>query len=175
MSQVGPDLHCATDRAASSKVELTMLPPHNRQTRWLPAQNDFFRTIRSICRGRGDCLIHDQGAWLPINHAAAYVGGMMKIPRLVTPHGMLSSWAMRFKGLKKWMAWRLYQRRDLQSAQALHATSLAEMRDFRAAGLTQPVAVIPNGYFFPREAQIRKSEIGNRKPERSCFLAAFIR
>jgi glycosyltransferase involved in cell wall biosynthesis len=152
----------------SSKVELTVLPLHNRQTRWLPAQNDFFRTIRSICRGRGDCLIHDQGAWLPINHAAAYAGRMMKIPRLVTSHGMLSSWAMRFKGLKKWMAWRLYQRRDLQSAQVLHATSLAEMRDFRAAGLTQPVAVIPNGVFLPPRSP--NSEIGTRKSETRTVL-----
>jgi glycosyltransferase involved in cell wall biosynthesis len=37
----------------------------------------------------------------------------------------------------------------LETAQALHATSAEEARAIRAAGLTQPIAVIPNGVELP--------------------------
>jgi glycosyltransferase involved in cell wall biosynthesis len=62
---------------------------------------------------------------------------------------MLTSWALQHKGWKKRIAWIIYQRRDLRTAQVLHATSPAEVQDFRNAGLTQPVAMIPNGVEIP--------------------------
>jgi glycosyltransferase involved in cell wall biosynthesis len=64
---------------------------------------------------------------------------------------MLTPWALRYRGWKKKLAWWLYQRRDLRSAKVLHATSPAEAESFRAVGLTQPVAVVPNGVETPGE------------------------
>jgi glycosyltransferase involved in cell wall biosynthesis len=74
---------------------------------------------------------------------------------------MLTQWARRHKGLKKWIAWHLYQKRDLQSAQVLHATSEAEAENFRAADLRQPIAVIPNGIEVNKIVARRE---GNRSP-----------
>jgi glycosyltransferase involved in cell wall biosynthesis len=64
---------------------------------------------------------------------------------------MLTPWSLQFHGLKKRIAWNLYQRRNLQSAHVLHATSRDEADGFRALGLTQPIAVIPNGVELPGE------------------------
>jgi glycosyltransferase involved in cell wall biosynthesis len=98
-------------------------------------------------------ILHDTGLWLSTNHAAAKVAAQLKLPRIISPRGMLSSWALRHKGGKKKLAWFLYQRRDLQDAQMLHATSSAEAEEFRAVGLGQPIAVVPNGVELPPPGQ----------------------
>jgi glycosyltransferase involved in cell wall biosynthesis len=82
---------------------------------------------------------------------------------------------MHFHGLKKRLAWLLYQRRDLQSARVLHATSRQEAEEFRALGLKQPIAVIPNGVSLPPqspncESSKRKFEIENQKSEIRTIL-----
>jgi glycosyltransferase involved in cell wall biosynthesis len=71
------------------------------------------------------------------------------LPFVVSPRGMLASWAFRLHGWKKRVAWALYQRRDLKCAHVLHATSNAEAKDFRTLGFSQPIAVIPNGVDVP--------------------------
>jgi glycosyltransferase involved in cell wall biosynthesis len=69
--------------------------------------------------------------------------------------------------LKKSLAWSAYQRRDLASATALHATSQEEAAEIRALGLQQPIAVIPNG-IQPPEAITRPESNGHA---RALFLS----
>jgi glycosyltransferase involved in cell wall biosynthesis len=90
-------------------------------------------------------LLHDTGLWLSTNHSAAAISSKLGVPRIVSPRGMLTSWALQHKGLKKRVAWALYQHRDLETAHLLHATSKDEAQGIRALGLRQPIAVIPNG------------------------------
>jgi glycosyltransferase involved in cell wall biosynthesis len=71
------------------------------------------------------------------------------IPRLVSMRGMLEPWAMQHKRWKKRMAWHLYQRRDLASAQYHHATSAKESSGVQRLRLGVPVGVIPNGVDLP--------------------------
>lgn len=107
-----------------------------------------------------ETVIHDHGLWLPSNHAASQVSYRAGTPLIISLRGMASAWALRFNGLKKRAAWHLYQRRDVQRASALHATSEAEVEDIRRAGLRQPVALIPNGVTMPerRASQTKRSE-----------------
>jgi glycosyltransferase involved in cell wall biosynthesis len=65
---------------------------------------------------------------------------------------MLGAEAVAFSKLKKGAFWRLFQARALRDAACLHATSEAELGDIRAAGLTNPVAIIPNGVDLPPPA-----------------------
>jgi len=116
-----------------------------RRMQWTPK---FTSVLRERCRA-GAQIIHDTGLWLLTNHAAAAIGEELNLPRIVSARGMLTGWALRHKGWKKRIAWALYQRRDLQTAHVLHATSPAEVADFRNAGLTQPVAMISNGVEIP--------------------------
>lgn len=98
--------------------------------------------------GRMD-LIHDNGLWLPHNHELAVLAGHWGVPRLVSTRGMLEPWALRHKGLKKKLAWALYQRRDLCWAACLHATSAMEGEHLRGLGLGVPIRVVPNGVDVP--------------------------
>ena len=77
----------------------------------------------------------------------------LNIPLVVTPRGMLTAWAFSYKGWKKRLAWRLYQRRDIAHAQVLHATSVQEADDLRALGLKQPIALIPNAVDVPERGE----------------------
>ena len=97
-------------------------------------------------------LIHDHGLWLPSNHRAAGWARESGIPRIVSPRGMLEPWALNHRKWKKRLAWWLYQRRDLHTAVALHATAPSEEAQFRKLGLKMPVFVIPNGVALPKEA-----------------------
>jgi len=94
-------------------------------------------------------ILHDHGQWLPINRASAIIGRNSDIPRIVTPRGMLSPWALNHRRIKKTLAWYLFARRDIQSARVIHATSDLEARELRALGVRNPIAVIPNGVEQP--------------------------
>lgn len=94
-------------------------------------------------------LIHDNGIWLPHNHAIARLSRKRRIPRVVSLRGMLEPWAMNHRRLKKQIAWTLYQHRDLATAQLLHATADIEEANARALGLKGPYAVIANGVELP--------------------------
>lgn len=90
-------------------------------------------------------VVHDHGQWLPINHASACFCRRVSVPRLVSPHGMLSPWALRHRRIKKAVAWRLYGKADLLSSFALVATSALELKELRALGIRKPIAVVPIG------------------------------
>lgn len=108
-------------------------------------------------------VAHDHGIWLPTNHVVARVARRVGVPRVVSPRGMLDPWAMRWHGTRKKLAWSLYQRRDLQRADLLHATSEAEAEGFRARGLEAPIAIVPNGVHVPdRDASPRPPDGGPR-------------
>lgn len=155
-------------------VITTLVPSPGRQKFRCPPA--FKSTLsRALLLAPRSSLLHDNGLWLPTNHAAALVARQNKIPLIISPRGMLTPWAMRFHGFKKRLAWLLYQHRDLQSARVLHATSRQEAEEFRALGLTQPVAVIPNGVAMPEvveksEVRSQKTGVGDQKSEVRTIL-----
>lgn len=103
------------------------------------------------------CLdfVHDSGIWLPHNHALSRATMRFKIPRFVSPRGMLEPWAMRYKRIKKSIAWQLYQKQDLNRAIALHATSESEADHIRALGVASHTFVVANGMDLPDEAEVK--------------------
>lgn len=113
-------------------------------------------------------IVHDHGIWLTSNRAAAEAARRARAPRIVSPRGMLSEWALAWRGRRKRAAWLLFQRRDLSSADALHATSDLEAREIRAAGLEAPIAVVPNGVDLPATGELPP---GGARPRRVLFLS----
>lgn len=91
----------------------------------------FRSLLRQRCRPSSGVIVHDHGLWLPTNHAAAAVARQLDIPLMVSTRGMLEPWALSYRAWKKRWAWRLYQRRDLQSARVLHATAEREAENLR--------------------------------------------
>ena len=74
----------------------------------------------------------------------------MTAPYIVSPHGMLDSWALENSQLKKKVAAALYERRHLKRAACLHALCASEADSIRAFGLKNPIATIPNGIEIPQ-------------------------
>lgn len=90
-------------------------------------------------------VVHVHGLWTPFEWRACAYARRSGVPLVMSPHGMLEPWALRHKRLKKWLAWRLYQRRWLARADLLVVNSWNEYRTVRSMGLKGPVAVIENG------------------------------
>lgn len=118
-------------------------------------------------------LLHVHGIWSPAVHWACRAARMRRIPYLVQPRGMLEPWALDYRGWKKRVAMRLYQWRDLASANVLVATAAEEAKNLRKLGLEQPIAVIPNGVDFsddPGDADQDCASGGSQ----SCRIVLFL-
>lgn len=98
-------------------------------------------------------LFHGHGLWQASIHQMAKIAFSRNIPYIITPRGMLESWSLEQGKIKKKIALKIYQYKDLQNAMCLHATAPMEVDSIRALGLKNPVAMIPNGVNiedFPR-------------------------
>ena len=98
--------------------------------------------------GKGD-LVHVHGLWMHPGILGRSLSRRMGCRRVVSPHGMLEPWALRQGSLKKRLAGRLFENKNLQSADCLHALCDAEKLSLREYGLKAPIAVIPNGIDLP--------------------------
>lgn len=94
---------------------------------------------------KSQMILHSHGIWTPESYVADRIARRFQLPHFISCRGMLEPWALSFRRTKKRIAMALYQRRVLETASVLHATSIAEEVAIRAIGLTNPVAVIPNG------------------------------
>ena len=65
-------------------------------------------------------------------------------PMITAPHGSLDAWALGNAAWKKRIAAMLFKDRQLHRATCLRALSKAEADSFRAYGLKNPIAIIPN-------------------------------
>lgn len=109
------------------------------------SRSDLASEFRRLAGTTRHFVVHDHGVWLPWNHSIARVSRDLRVPRVVSPRGMLEPWAMQFRGVKKKLAWHAYQFGDLQAASLLHATSAGEASNFQKLGLTSPIVMAPNG------------------------------
>jgi glycosyltransferase involved in cell wall biosynthesis len=131
-------------------------------------RRSFARTMRELLAAGNSALVHDNGLWLATNHWAATSAKRMRVPLIISPRGMLSEWAIQHRSWRKRVAWKYYQRDDLQAAQIIHATSSEEADQIRTAQLRQPIAVIPNGVEL---APFTRDRSVNRYPKTLLFLS----
>ncbi|RBM83989.1 epimerase [Vibrio paracholerae] len=90
-------------------------------------------------------IVHVHGIWTFFDTVTAIVAKKRGAKLVISPHGALEPWAFQSKGLKKRIAWYLYQKRILTEADLLIVNSLQERDNLRRLGLNGPIAVIPNG------------------------------
>ena len=102
-------------------------------------------------------ILHDNGIWLPFNNTISLFSKRSSIPLIISPHGMLEPWSLKYNYFKKKIAWYLYQRKALKSASLLHATSFKEADNLSRLNLKVPIAVIPNGVEQPRKNKLQKN------------------
>lgn len=114
-------------------------------------------------------VVHQHGIWAPFSVTAGRCAKRRGLPLLLSPHGMLEPWAMAHHRWRKWLAMLAYQRRNLESADVLHATSKAEAERFREIGLTAPIAEISLGV-DPIPSEPRNPEAAAAPKERRQVL-----
>jgi glycosyltransferase involved in cell wall biosynthesis len=130
-------------------VHVHRIEESKRLQRTLRSPLQFYRRLWSVVKTVRPDVIHDHGAWLPSNAAAAWVARRADVPLVATPRGMVTGWSLSHQAWKKQTAWHLYQKHVFRQASLFHATAPAEVENLRALDLTQPVAVIPNGVDLP--------------------------
>jgi glycosyltransferase involved in cell wall biosynthesis len=121
------------------------------------------KTLFERVRKNEECLIHDNGLWMQHNHVAVRVARKSGVPLVISPRGSLSKWAFRYKSYKKIPAWFVYQKRDINAATVVHATSVQEAKDLRTYGVSNPVVVVPNGIQMPIEIPSQRSSTSDRE------------
>jgi glycosyltransferase involved in cell wall biosynthesis len=98
-------------------------------------------------------ITHTHGVWTYASAATSVHCRNARSPYLISPHGMLDSWAVNQSRRKKAIAHFLFEGRHLRGARCLRALCEAEARAMRQLGLTNEIAVIPNGIDLPNGEQ----------------------
>lgn len=108
-----------------------------------------YRRMRAAFPTHPGTIVHVNGIWLPLLHAAMAEANRRALPLVVSPRGMLEPWSLAYRRWKKRIAWLTYAGGTLRGADLLHATSQDEAQHLRALGFTCPIVVIPNGVEIP--------------------------
>jgi glycosyltransferase involved in cell wall biosynthesis len=117
-------------------------------------------------------LAHVHALWNPFLHRVAEWAYDRGVPLVISPHGMLTPWALQNRAWKKAAAMLVYQHRDLSRATMLHATSREEVEDIRRLGLRQPVVIAPLGAQLPVEdRRLPPGRLAAGKPRVLLFLS----
>lgn len=80
----------------------------------------------------------------PSSSAAAYAK-KLKVPYIITPHGMLEPWALSNKSWKKHLAYNLFIKKQLQNARAIHIIAVPEGDNIKSLGIKTQLAFVTNG------------------------------
>jgi glycosyltransferase involved in cell wall biosynthesis len=101
---------------------------------WCP---EFRRVLREEAE-KAD-VVHNHGLWMWPNAYAREAAVAAGKPLIISPRGMLEAWSLNRSKLRKAVAWRLFEKKNLQSAVMFHATAASEARSIRhtAEGLRQ--------------------------------------
>ena len=128
------------------------------------------RSSADLTPGAAPDCVHLHGIWSPSMAMRFRRWRSCGVPCVWTPHGMLESWALAHKRVKKAAAWRVYQRFLLNRATAIHATSEREAEQFRKLGLRAPVAVIPWGVAAPPQSSAKSARAGEKQARRTALF-----
>lgn len=94
-------------------------------------------------------LVDVQGLWTYPSLASLRHARRAGTPYIVTPRGMLDPWARQNSAGRKRVVELAFEGAHLRRATCLRATAEMEAQHFRDMGLTNPIAVVPNGIVLP--------------------------
>lgn len=108
-----------------------------------------YRWLKNEVTSGGVDVVHSHGIWMMPNVYPDWATRANTIPLVISPHGMLSEWALRRSRAVKWVFWNILQKWSLTRAAFFHATAENEYAAIRRLGFRQPVAIVPNGIDLP--------------------------
>ena len=110
--------------------------------------------LRTALAARAAQVWHHHSIWLRTLHYAHQQAKRTGAPLVISPRGMMSTWAWRHRGWRKRLSRALIHPGAFEDAAAWHATSAEEAQEIRALGFRQPVCVAPNGVEAPAAADL---------------------
>ena len=111
-------------------------------TKWITLKDINKNCLSNIFTNQKETLFHIHGLWRSPTREISK--NKIFSPYLISPHGMLSKWALRKSFLKKKLALFFWENKSLINAKCVHALSKSEMEDIKNINEKIPVAVIPN-------------------------------
>jgi glycosyltransferase involved in cell wall biosynthesis len=162
MASVALTVHKLLEDRLNADIVVGLAPEHPvRNLHVVGVKGSGFRGLR--CNSMND-VVHIHGLWTPFEWRAYREGKARGARVVISPHGSLEPWALGHKRVKKLAAWMLYQKRILQQADLLIASTNIERDNFRDLGLTAPIAVIPVGVdSSDRPADLFEPDISDRE------------
>ena len=103
---------------------------------------------RALVEGDFD-LLHRHGLWRYPSLACTIWHRKTRKPYVISPRGMLDSWALRNSYWQKRVMALFQENGFLRHASCLHALCESEAESIRKYGLRNPICVIPNGTDLP--------------------------
>jgi glycosyltransferase involved in cell wall biosynthesis len=164
----------------SNKVELltTGPGPASHQTEGSLEIHTFHRDWPgSICASGGlrrhlqkleADVVHHHSIWLRTLHYANRAAKRMGVPLVVSPRGMMDSWAWKHHRRKKKFARAVIHPGAFEAVDGWHATSGQEADAIRELGFGQPVCVAPNGVEIPSTGDLDNAASHWRKVVPAC-------
>ena len=119
---LGPQVAAPGVRVVSVKGNVLAV----RGRGWCP---EFRRVLREEA-AKAD-VVHNHGLWMWPNAYAREAAVAAGKPLIISPRGMLEAWSLGRSKLRKAVAWRLFERKNLQSAVMFHATAESERESIR--------------------------------------------
>lgn len=153
----------ADSNVYSSKVKI--LNYHTVYQRFLPIGFSF--DLKRQLKLADPDIIHQQGIWMYYSKAALEYKKKNGAKIILQPHGMLDEWAFKNSNMKKRLVLYFYENENIRTADCLHALNLEEYSSLRKMGFTNPIAIIPNGVYLPRE---QKKKYTNRSRKTLLFV-----
>ncbi|RZJ76987.1 MAG: glycosyltransferase [Flavobacterium sp.] len=95
-------------------------------------------------------VLHVHGIWEAAGAMIASKAKSLRRPYLISPHGMLDSWALNQSRLKKSIANAIYVKRYIEGASCIHALCESEYDSIRSYGFKGPISIIENGVDIPK-------------------------
>ena len=126
---------------------------------WITTNKINIFKLANILKNEKDSIFHIHGLW---RTPTAYLSkNNINSPIIISPHGMLSKWALERSYIKKKIALALWEKETINKAICLHALSDSEVKQIKNIDKNIPVALIPNCVEnnFSEYASLKKTEI----------------
>ena len=120
--------------------------------------------LRAAVNASAAQVFHHHALWLRTLNYARRRADLRNAKLVISPRGMMSSWAWQYHRGRKRLAERLVHPGAFAAAAGWHATSQEEAQEIRALGFQQPICVAPNGVERPNSGEsVRAAEFWRDK------------
>lgn len=137
------DSDSVADLAGWAPLDVNLAPT------WGPARFSYTPGLDRMLKDAELDVLLSHGLWRYTSMATLKWHVATRRPYVVSPHGMLDRWALQNSPFRKRVAAFLFEDRHLRNARCIRALCQSEAKAIRDYGLTNPLAVIPNGVDLP--------------------------